>query len=257
MQTDKTIFTYSILAATLFITLFCGITFLLTVNYMRRKRLLLEERDRREAALKEEVMNARMEMQEHMFKSISQEIHDNVGQILSLTKMNLNIVAFSLEHDDTFRTIKELVTKAMSELRDLGQSYHADRLVEQGLIHAIQHQLQQLEKSGLYTTTLTAEVDHVAIDRNKVIFIYRMVQEVLNNVIKHAAANRVDVVIRKEKDSYEISLRDNGKGFSRSGPDFKPGIGLSSIEHRASMIGAAANIYSEPGKGTLVSFVLK
>jgi signal transduction histidine kinase len=257
MQTEKINITFAIIGGIFFVCLFGFVTFLVTVSYMRRKRILLEEREKREAALKEELMNARLEMQEHMFRSISQEIHDNVGQILSITKMNLNIVSYSMEHDEIFKDIKELVNQAMSELRDLGQSYHADRLVEQGLITAIRHQLQQLEKTGLYKTSLSSEVETIPLDKNKIIFLYRMVQEVLNNVVKHAAASRVDVTVRKEKDLYEIKLQDNGKGFKRNGSGFKAGIGLSSIEHRASMIGAYAEISSEPGKGTLVSFALK
>jgi signal transduction histidine kinase len=257
MQKEKQDIILAIVMGSLFVLLFGFITFLVIINYIRRKKKLLLEKQMQESHYQQAFLKAQLEMQEHTFKAISQEIHDNVGQILSLAKLNLNILSFEQKDNPTFDTVKELVTNAILELRNLGTGYYADRLVEEGLIVAIQHQLTQLNKTGLFTTSFKSELEVVTVDKSKTIFLYRMVQEALNNVVKHSGADRVQVNIFKKDDEVHIRIRDNGKGFESRGSDFKAGIGLSSIQQRASMIDAKAYINSKPGAGTLVNFVFK
>ncbi len=257
MQTEKQNIILAILAGSAFVFLFGFITLLIVINYVKRKRKLLYETQIREAQFQQELLQAQLEMQDHTFKTISQEIHDNVGQILSLAKVNLNIITFEQNGNETLHNIKELVTEAISELRNLSTGYYADRLVEEGLVVAIQHQLDQLQKTGLFATSFYSEIDRVEIDKNKTIFLYRMVQEVINNVVKHSEADQVLVNILKKQDGVHIILQDNGKGFSTTTENFKPGIGLTSIQQRAAMIGAKTDIISEIGKGTIVHLVCK
>ena len=257
MQKENQGLVIAILIGSLFILLFGFIAFLVVINYVKRKRKLLVEREMREAEFRQSVLLAQLEMQEHTFKTISQEIHDNVGQILSLAKLNLNILTYTVRDNETLNAVKELVTNAIAELRDLGAGYYADRLVEEGLIVAIKHQLQQLERTGLFTTSFESQMDAVIMDKSKIIFIYRMVQEALNNVVKHSGASHVNISIFKNEDEVNILLQDNGKGFETSQSDFKAGIGLSSMQQRASMIGAKMYIDSKLGSGTGIYFVLK
>ena len=153
--------------------------------------------------------------------------------------------------------IKTMLTDAIKELRDLSAGYYADRLVEEGFLVAIQHQLLQLSKTGLFRTTFHTELETLSIDKNKVIFLHRMVQEILHNVVKHSGANHVIAHISKENDEIHVSLSDNGKGFDTQSADFKAGIGLSSIRQRASMIGATVDIISEIGSGTIVNLAFR
>lgn len=218
---------------------------------------MLAERQIIEAQFQQELLQAQLEMQDHTFRAVSQEIHDNVGQILSLAKVHLNILTFESQGHEQLNTVKSLVTDAISELRNLSAGYYADRIVEEGLLVAIQHQLEQLHKTGMFTTSYQSEIDTLVIDQSKTIFLYRMIQEVLNNVVKHSGADHVAVAVCKKDFHIHISLKDNGNGFSRNGPEFKPGIGLSSIQQRALMIGAEARITSKPGAGTIVNLIFK
>lgn len=257
MQTEKQNLIIAIVVGSLFVFLFGFFSLLVILNYVRRRRKLLIKNQMREAQFQQELLQAQLEMQEHTFKTISQEIHDNVGQILSLAKVNLNILTFQLPGNEILEAIKTLVTEAISELRNLSAGYYADRLVEEGLLIAIQHQLNQLMKTGLYTTSFHSEIDRLEIDKNKIIFLYRMIQEVLNNIVKHSGADHVQVDILQKPDGIHILLQDNGKGFIDTSADFKPGIGLSSIRQRAAMIGAKADISSKVGEGTIVHLVCK
>jgi signal transduction histidine kinase len=224
---------------------------------VRRKKKILAERKTREAQFQQELLQAQLEMQEHTFKTISQEIHDNVGQILSIIKLNLNILTFKNEGNEQLEDIKTMLTDAIKELRDLSAGYYADRLVEEGFLVAIQHQLRQLDKTGLFTTSFHSELETLSVDKNKVIFLHRMVQEILHNVVKHSGASQVTAHISKKNEEIHISLQDNGKGFDPAGSGFKAGIGLSSIRQRASMIGADVQINSEIGSGTIVKLVFR
>jgi signal transduction histidine kinase len=257
MQKEKQGIIAAVLTVSMFVLLFGGITFLLAIKYARRKRELLIEKELQEFYARQNLMKAELEMQDHTFRLVSQDIHDNVGQLLSLIKLNLNILALNQKQDQTFHNLKELVTTAIHELRNLSSGYYADRLTEKGLLIAIQQQLRQLEKTGMFTTFFYSDIETVTIDQNKTIFLYRMVQEVLNNVVKHSGANHVKVTVLKNEENIHIILEDNGKGFTTTAPGFTPGIGLNSIRQRACMIDTEVHVNSEPGYGTIVNIAFK
>jgi signal transduction histidine kinase len=257
MDSDKQSIILAILTGSAFILLFGFFVFLVLLSFVKRKRKLLHDQEIRESQFQQELLQAQLEMQEHTFKTISQEIHDNVGQILSLAKVNLNIVTMDEKAPERLHDIKTQVTSAITELRNLSMGYYADRIAEKGLLAAIQYQLQQLDKTGLFTTSFESTVDHVSMDKNKTIFLYRMVQEALNNALKHSGGDHIAVKVYEQNDEVHILLRDNGKGFSTKGADFKPGIGLSSMQQRAAMINARIEVTGDKEQGTTVHLVCK
>ena len=247
----------AVVTASFFVLLFGFVMVLVVLSFLRSKKKMILERKIREAEMQQELLQAQLEMQEHTFKTVSQEIHDNVGQILSLAKVNLSILGMENGGNAKLQDITDLVGKAIRELRALSAGYYADRLLEDGLLTAIRHELEQLEKTGLFTTSFLSQADTLRIDKDKLIFLYRMIQEVFNNIVKHSGAIQVSVNIFKQDTDIQIMIKDNGKGFSRHREDFKPGIGLSSMEQRAAMIGAQVAIHSDDGKGTIVNLVFK
>lgn len=245
----------AIVVGTLFIVLFAFVMLIVIVNYVQQKRKIILDRQKREAQYEQELLHAQLEMQEQTLRAISQEIHDNVGQVLSLAKLNLNILSLTDSNNQQLTAVKELVSKAIIDLRHLSTGYHAERLAERGLLTAIKHELEQLDKTELVTTHLSSELEEIEIDKNKTIFIYRMVQEILHNVMKHASAKNVYVDIVLQGGYTNICVKDDGRGFSREDNNFRPGIGLSSIQNRAGMIGARVSIDSVPGKGTVFNLI--
>lgn len=229
------------------------VTFLVILNSVKKKKELMLANEKQAAIFQEQLLHAQLEMQEHTFRIVSQEIHDNVGQILSLTKLNLNIITARNKGDDAIRHIKELVGEAISELRDLSQGYYADKLSREGLVNAIKHLAEQHKRTGLFQVSFHTDFDQVTLDKSSVIFLYRMVQEALNNIVKHAVATEVKVGVYERGNKIQIIIEDNGKGFDSKLPGFKQGIGLSSITQRATMIGAQSIISSTPGSGTMIT----
>lgn len=255
MEEVSKVIVVGVVTGTMFLLLFTLIMMMVLINYQRRKKKLAYEKKVMEAQFEQELLQTQLEMQEHTLKTVSQEIHDNVGQILSLAKVNLNILSMEGQQDPKIAEVKELVGKAIQELRAISTGYFADTLVEEGLIAAIKRELKQLEKTGIFSTSFQADTNQLLIDKTRTIFIYRMFQEICNNIIKHAQATEVAVRLLIEQQQIHMIISDNGNGFNESDETFKPGMGLSSIRQRALMIGAKVNIQSSAGQGTTIELI--
>ena len=247
----------AICTATAFLTLFGIVAMVAIARFTHHKQQILFEKKWLEAKFQRELLQVGMEMQENTFHTISQEIHDNVGQILSLAKLNLNILSLERKEMKEIGLIKELVSNAIQELRNLSHGYHADQLLDKGLMNAITYLVEQMSKSGLFHVAYTSNIEFVELGKDKTVFIYRIMQEISNNIIRHSGSSEVSFSIEHEKNIIQISMADNGKGFDTAAPDFQQGIGLKSIMQRAGMIGAELNIHSALGIGTTITLSLK
>jgi len=140
-----------------------------------------------------------------------------------------------------------LVIKAITDLRALSKSLNPDAISKAGLIQLIKNDLEQLQKTGYFTTSLEIK-EAPEIPTTRLFILYRMIQEVLNNIIKHSEATEVKVEITREV----ISFADNGKGFDLA--EASNGLGLINLQQRAKLINAEVILTSNIGKGTNVIF---
>lgn len=215
------------------------------------------ERQLRESRFQQELLQAQLEMQEDTLKTISRDIHDNVGQILSIAKINLNILAADPKVSPRVLEVKTQVTDAIRELRNLSVGYQADKLSENGLMPALQYQLQQLDRMGLFTITLHTEMGAVPVGSAKALMLYRIIQEAFNNIVQHAGATAITVDMSMREELLHISIQDNGCGFDTNSKNFRSGLGLASMRHRAAMIGGEVSISSIPSRGTVIHLTCK
>ena len=248
--------TVPLASAVIFIFAFGLILFTSLLTMARRRKKMFLQEQLMESRFREELLRSVLEMQEHTFQSLSREIHDNVGQLLSLAKLNLNILSLEQVHNDKLLAIKELVTNAITELRYLGTAYHADSIIDLGLIPAISYQVEQLQRTGMFTVAYYSNVDHIPTSKSTRLLLYRVIQEAFNNIIRHSSATAIQVSILEEAAGLKISIRDNGKGFNPGSPDHHQGIGLKSMEQRVAMTGALLEIESIKGKGIAITIIL-
>jgi signal transduction histidine kinase len=199
------------------------------------------------------LLKSQIEIQEQTLQHISREIHDNIGQVLSLVSLNLNTI--TTFDKDKLKSTNGLVTKAIDDLRGLSKSLNPDRVQTIGIIESIKTELEQLERTGRFETNFTIKKDLNEITPEKTIILYRMIQEVLNNIIKHSHATRVTVSVYGDEDDDIISITDNGSGFNTGSNS--SGLGLQNLKQRAAMINAALAITSKINEGTSVYFTLK
>lgn len=202
------------------------------------------------------LFKSQLEIQEQTFRNISQEIHDNIGQVLSLAKLNLNTITPA---SDKIALTEELLGKAISDLRDLSKSLNAEKIGDVGLTNAVKQELSIIEKTtGLKTAFVLPELlQNGCISREKIIITFRIIQEVLHNIIKHAKAKNIVVSFLKKDEKTAIEIKDDGKGFL---PDAlletQTGIGLKNMKARATQINADFVIHSIPGEGTTVMLTI-
>ena len=231
--------------------------FLLFFQYHKRQLHHANELHRVKQAYDQALMQSQLEIQEQTFKVIAQEIHDNIGQMLSLAKLNLNTL--NLEHKEKAQVkvgdAKELVGKAIQDLRDLSRTLNTDHIAALGLVRAIDHELQLLQKSGVVQTDMEVTGKVVKADPQKELILFRIVQEAIHNVIKHAQASSVAVRAAYEGSRLQLSIADNGVGFD-GGDGRANGSGLTNMRSRSKVIGAELHIDSLPGKGTNITIQL-
>jgi two-component system, NarL family, sensor kinase len=209
---------------------------------------------------RQELLQTQVEIQEQTFKNISEEIHDNIGQVLSLVKLNLNTFPENLA--DTVKTklsdTEVLLSKAIEDLRDLSQSMNTDRISSVGLEVALEHELKLIQKTGRFNTKLQVGGNRYALDRQKEMVLFRMVQECLNNSVKHSVAKNIEIELLYRPGSLILQVSDDGKGFN---PEInhpsKNGLGLKNMHNRAALIGAKFSLHSSADNGTTINIELK
>ncbi len=243
-----------LIVSIIIILLFLGVMFLLTlVYYQNKKKRMRKEKEDLEKLYQQTILQSQIEIQEQVLRTISQEIHDNIGQVLSL--VSLNISTIPTEDLEKRKFTRSLVSKAIADLRDLSKSLNPERIQIINFEDAIKHELKMMEKSGNFTTSFTVENKIPELVTEKKIILFRMIQEVFNNIIKHAKASKIDIVFSVEHEKNIILIKDNGLGFVTDESIFK-GIGLSNIKKRAEMIQATFEISSVLKQGTTVKLIL-
>ncbi|MFT3911981.1 MAG: ATP-binding protein [Ferruginibacter sp.] len=207
------------------------------------------------AALNEQLLETQIEIQEQTLKNVSQEIHDNIGQVLSLAKLNLGTFGEIVNGEDKEKllTTKDLVSKAINDLRDLTRSMHGEKIAEIGLQNAVDHELKILQNTGQFQTHLSATGESYKLKPQIQMVMFRIVQEALHNEIKHSKAKNINVNFDYGVSTFTLTLRDDGIGFNiEKLPPAKTGIGLKSMKDRASLIGGEFSIYSSENNGTTI-----
>lgn len=188
---DTTLPTTLIIIICLFLLIVgVGIVILVLV-YQKRQLQYLREREQLRVTFEKEILESRLEMQEQTFKNISQEIHDNIGQMLSLAKLNISTMDAADPKDvqEKKEDSRELIGKAIQDLRDLSRSMNNDFVSEIGLLKAVAYEVELLRKASVYTTHLELEGAAMRLPAQHELILFRIFQEVLNNVIKHAKAS--------------------------------------------------------------------
>lgn len=221
--------------------------------FSKNQNKLIIEKKTLESRFQQELLQTQIEIQEQTLKTISQEIHDNVGQILSLAKLNLNTIEPAENNKAKLTDTKNLVSKAINDLRDLSRSMHGDRIAELGLQQSIADELLILQNSGEFETDLKIAGEIYKLPPQKEMVLFRIVQEALHNSIKHAKAGKMEVQMNYHPEIFVLTISDNGNGFSPEAMQLpKKGIGMKSMQSRAELIGGKFSIQSTEKNGTSI-----
>jgi signal transduction histidine kinase len=234
--------------------------FLLFILFWQRSKSnkFILERETMKNIFNEQLLLAQLEIQEQTFNTISMEIHDNVGQTLSLLNVQLNIVDNREQFDKILLSeARENARKAMTDLRNIAGSLNAERIQQESLQEMTAHELQRVSLTGIMQISLESEGDEQAVKADKKLIVFRIIQEGLQNIIKHAQAEKIKVNFLYADENLCITIQDDGQGFDETllQENRLKGIGLKNILKRAHAINGSAQIDSVLGQGTTITII--
>lgn len=253
---DPEIYIVIVLGASLALLL---VGFIVTILflYQRRRHQALQEMSALKLQFEQELLKTQLEIQENTFQTISQELHDNIGQMLSVVKISLAVLPIEKAHDAyaPILNARQVLNKAIIDLSNLTKSLHTDRITEISLDEAIRFELEAVKRSGILTVEFELVGGPCDFEQQQKIFLFRIFQEILNNILKHSQAKEVKVrMVCQGVNNFVLRISDNGIGFNveekRKGVSSSSGVGLKSLYNRAHLIGADLEIISTPGAGT-------
>ena len=219
------------------------------IDITERKKLeqrLLDEQINKQKLLTQ----ASIDGQEKERKEIGKELHDNIGQQLTTTKLFLDLAKSSA--DDTTAEMISMALKGVSdvinEVRRMSRSLMPPTLGDLGLMESVSDLVETISRTQYLRIDLDDyEFDEDKVPDNKKLMIFRIVQEQLNNIVKHADAKKVSVMLRNDKAFLLLEIKDDGKGFDPKG--VRKGLGLTNMRNRAELFGGEVTITSAPGQG--------
>lgn len=228
----------------------CALIIIFFIVFQKRKNKLLLDKIEREQVFQEEISITQIEIQEQTLKNIGQELHDNVGQILSVANMNMSILAMQVpaELKESFSDTKNAVKDSLSELRALSKTLNSDYISNRGFQESITGEINRLNKLKLVDATIEIVGDPLLfIEGKQSIILFRILQECISNTIKYAQASTFKVILNYTEEALLISAEDNGKGFDMASAE--KGSGLINMKNRAEMINAEFQLTSSEGHG--------
>jgi two-component system, NarL family, sensor kinase len=252
----------TIIAGTFIVVLLGSFIITFIFYYKSRQQKHAQEKAELQSQFNQTLLQSQLEIQEQTLNKISQEIHDNIGQVLSLAKLTVTTIDIyqperaRVKIDDS----RELLTKAIQDLRNLARSMNTTYVNDLGLLRSVEYEVEMIRKSGVFIPQLNVEGQPSKLNAQKELILFRIFQELINNIIKHAEAKKVDIRIVFTEELLNITVIDNGKGFDttllNSSDNPTSGLGLRNMQNRARLIGADFSITSIPKSGTTVNIQL-
>ena len=196
--------------------------------------------------------------QEDERKRISQDLHDDLGQRLALLQMEIERLEQRASEETRtrlaleFQSLIDHVTEMSEELRRISHGLHPAVLEDLGLEVALRQLADDFEDLHSIRTRLSVRGVSVRVPNHVALGLYRITQEALTNVARHADSPSVDITLAGAPDSLTLFIRDSGRGFNPDAPRERSGLGLISMRQRAELIGGALELKSEPGQGTQI-----
>ncbi|MEO6980725.1 MAG: sensor histidine kinase [Mucilaginibacter sp.] len=198
-----------------------------------------------------------VEAEERERKRIAGDLHDGVGQLFSAVKLNLGVLVDKyVVKQDAAAVLSEktmaMVDESCAEVRSIAHQMMPNALIKSGLVSALRDFINKIQSDKLKIQIQTQGIDK-PLDSNVETVLYRVIQESVNNVIKHAQASVLDIFLLCDDKEITVTIEDNGKGFDMASRKDFTGIGLKNMISRVEFLKGSVEVSSSPGKGTLVA----
>ncbi len=201
-----------------------------------------------------------IDSQEQERRRIAAELHDGLGQQILIIKNRAELALQTVtDPEKTIEQLREIsgnAVRSMNDVRTISHDLRPVYLEQFGLHDTLENLCEQIKKTSSIACSFYIDQIDGIIPKDKEINFYRIVQEGINNILKHSQATEATFMVRKSDTELTVSLWDNGKGFDMHHESFSTGLGLQGIQERAKTLGGVCNIKSHPGEGTTVTVII-
>jgi two-component system, NarL family, sensor kinase len=233
--------------------------FILTYTFHKRKTQYLIDQEKQKQVFEQEISNSKIEIQEQTMKNISWELHDNIGQLLSVSKIQLNQLGpqASQNEQKALNDTCEIISNVLTDIRQLSKTLNNDYIKFNGILKSIELDVERFNRLKFVKTSFIVNGNVAHIEPKEEIILFRIIQELLSNVIKHSKAKNLWIVMTYTSDNLNIYLDDDGIGIEEI--DFKKGIGITSMTSRAAILASTITFgkSSKGGLNVVVNYPLK
>ncbi|MGN6418808.1 MAG: sensor histidine kinase [Pseudobacter sp.] len=207
------------------------------------------------SGFRRQLLYAEVRAQENVFSLIAREIHDNIGLSLTSIKLFLHSLRPRNNPDEAQRISGSvhLLGRVMDQLRHLCRSMNGDLLEDQGLVNALRQEVQRINQLNQLQIVLRVEGETVNFDTKKELVVLRMIQESINNILKHARARIVEIHLRFANNRLLLNVSDDGIGMRPVLETQAPGCGLINLRKRAEMLAGQCTVISSATRGTTIA----
>lgn len=228
--------------------------------HQRRQQKHQQEKATLKAQFEQEILTSQNEIKEETMKFISRELHDNVVQMLSLVKIQLNNLSEELPTSPKIAQSKDYLTSAIGDLRALSKTLNTNNILHEGLANTIRFELKRIEKASVIQTNFTERAEQSKLDSNQEIIVFRIFQELIQNILKHAQAKNINVLLEEQEDFFKIEVQDDGIGFDfeekLKNKGFDSGSGLANMAYRASLLKGSFKVLKSDSGGSLSTLLV-
>jgi signal transduction histidine kinase len=227
-----------------------GAAFLLFyVNlYNERKKKHIEEKKKMQQQFTNQLLQSQVETQEETLSALGKELHDNIGQLLNSTKLLIGVTQRTMsDTPDTLRIANETLGTAINELRSLSKSLSKEWLQQFNLSENLETEVRRLNAADNLKVHFSSS-GSIPLSSDQQIILFRIIQEALQNAVKHSTAKNVFMEILNTDDVLNISVTDDGSGMQHNGGS---GVGMLNMQQRTALLGGSINWTSSTG-GTKV-----
>ncbi len=231
--------------------------FLLTVLavmiiYRKRKLEHVEEIEEMNEKFSRELLQTQIEVQQQTMQYIGREIHDNVGQKLTLAVLYVQqLTEEDPETQKRINSIAGIINESLADLRSLSKNLTDSNYRQIDLYHLISAEFSKVQATGFCQAEIHTNNPKIQASAAVKSFVLRILQEFLQNSLKHSGCSKIKLNFDQQERGLSIEASDNGKGFGMSDKDiYTKGIGLGNMKRRAEIIGADFALESIPGEGT-------
>lgn len=227
------------------------IIFLFTF-FQKKKNFLLKKQFEEKKKFDEEINNLQIEIREETLRNISWELHDNIGQMLTLAKIQLQ----SVENNDKINEVRENIGNILQEVRALSKTINPEFIKQINLLDAVKLEIDRFNRLNYIQSKLIIHGDIYKIPSKVEIVIFRILQEFFSNTMKHSQASKLVIEFFFDEFQLKIFAKENGKGFDIENVS-NSGIGILNIKKRAKLIDADIELKSKVNNGSELSIIYK